>query len=76
MFWNKKTKEVPKVEEKPTQNEEIARLKARVTAIEANVLEILLVQQRINEKIMKRIRLKIQDTEEENKDEWAGIPVN
>lgn len=72
MFWNRTKPN--KIEENPTINEEISRIKARLVIIEANIMDILLSQQRINEKIIRKIRLKTQEKEDENPEAWAGIP--
>lgn len=69
MFWNKWRKD----DYEPDQSEEIAGIKARITRMETEILDIMQSQQLIRDKIMRKIRLKTQETEEEE-GTWAGIP--
>lgn len=66
MFWNKKPEKTP-------LDDEIRGIKARITRMETEILDIMNSQQLIRDKIMRKMRLKVSD-EEEKEDTWAGIP--
>lgn len=68
MFWNKKGSG-------DTTLEEITHLKARINRLEAEVLDIMTAQEVIRDKVLRKIRLKSRDPEDqENSDTWGGIP--
>lgn len=74
MLWFQK----PKVEEKTTiESAEYRKLMVRLTQIEADILGLATAQDVIRNKVMKKIRItqKTSEEEEENPNEWAGIPV-
>lgn len=72
MFWNKeKQKEIP---EDPQILERIKRLERRIVSLEADVMNILLSQQNINQKVLKKIRIN-DKTAEEEPESWNGLPL-
>jgi len=68
MFWNK-----PKPPEDVPIKDEIRGIKARITRMETDILDIMQSQQAIRDKIMRKIRLKVEETDNDS-DTWAGIP--
>ncbi len=69
MFWRKKEDKEFNID----LDAEVSALKTRLTRIETEVLDIAQSQQLIRDKIMRKIRLKsVNDDEEE--ETWSGIP--
>jgi len=65
MFWRKKTTE-------PDQTEEIARLMKRITVLENQVLSLVIEQDHIRDKVLKKFARKEQQTE---KDLYSGVLI-
>jgi len=63
LFWRKKTVEVD-------QSEEIARLMKRITVLENQVLSLVMEQDHIRDKVLKKFARKEKDTE---KDLYSGV---
>jgi hypothetical protein len=72
--WNKKAEEPPKVE---VNSAEYRKLAVRLSQIEADILGLAVAQDVIRNKVMKKIRLKDKDSSEndEDYDNWGGIPI-
>lgn len=71
MFWNKTATNDPR----DTNSEEISRLKSRINRLEAEVLDIMTAQEVIRDKVLRKIRLKDRNTEDESdSDTVFGIP--
>ena len=73
MFWNKEKK----IEKEVLESAEYRKLSVRITQLEADILGLATAQDVIRNKVLKKIRIKEQDSEdlEEKSDVWAGIPV-
>lgn len=70
IFWNRKRIE----NEDLTTKEELRLMKARVTRVESEILDCMTAIEIIRNKVLRKIQSKKQPEEEENGEEWAGIP--
>lgn len=57
-----------------TLKDELKSLKARITRIESEVLDIMTAQEIIRNKVLRKIQAKKPEAEEEDTETWAGIP--
>ncbi len=70
MFWTKQKKV-----DTTTTDEEIKALKSKINRIETDILDLMQGQVLIRDKIIRKLRLKnINEEEEEDENTWSGIP--
>ena len=85
MFWNYK-KDNPKIAGRldahmdilASISERLAKvenLSGRVAKLEAELLNVMLSQQTMRDKVMKKIRLNEKKDEEEDSHTWNGLPL-
>jgi len=70
-FFNKKETE----KEDLTLLQRVSKLETRLTRVEAEILDVATAQDIIRNKVLRKIQTKKSPEEEENKDEWGGIPA-
>ena len=71
LFWSKK--EVENVD--PTLKEELRSLKARITRLESEILDLMTAQEIIRNKILRKIQSKKDPEEETSKDIYNGVLI-
>jgi len=72
MFWNKQKQK--EISPDPAIAERIKILERRVVSMEADIMNILLSQQNINQKVLKKIKLNNRQEEENTEIDNFGIP--
>jgi len=78
MLWFKSKKEEKKLPEVELNSAEYRKLAVRLSQVEADILGLATAQDVIRNKVMKKIRIKEKESEENTEDGsvWAGIPVS
>jgi len=73
MFWSKSKD----VEKKPIDSDEYLVLLGKIIKLQSEVLEIATAQELLRDRVVKKMSFKkpIKEEDEENKNEWAGIPT-
>jgi len=72
-FFNKKPVENVK---ETLESKEYTKLMARITKLEAELLEVITAQGIIRDKVLRKIQFKRKDNEEEEEEnQWGGIPI-
>lgn len=71
LFWKKKA--VESVE--PTLKEEVRQLKAKITRLDSEVLDLITAQEILRNKVLRKIQAKKDTESEQNNIDWGGIPL-
>lgn len=73
MLWFKRKENVKTT----LESDEYRELKVKLVKLESEILGIITAQDLIRDKVLRKIQYKRKDVEEEeeNKNEWGGIPV-